>query len=130
MKKTILALLLTLSFIGCKKKDDKPDTSLKTITYTFVPNGANSDVSFKSIQQGTQIYAGEKNTLFSVNDQVAIGDKTTLQMKTTNRNTVPTKYEIRITYNNKQIGFSDKVEYDGASRHIILQKTFTKEDFQ
>lgn len=128
MKKTILTLLIAISLFGCKKKEEVDDNSLKTVTYTFAPNGANSEIIYKSIQQGTQVNAGYKLALFSVNDQVKIGDKTTLIMSTTA--VPPSNYEIRISYGGKQIASASKNQGGGSSSGVVLEKTFTSTDFK
>ena len=116
--KLILILLLAASLIGCKK--DKIDTQLKSVVYTFVPNGTESSITYNNVNFAS------KHTTISVGDQVAIGDKVILKMSTTN---IPSKYEVSITYNDRQIAVSSKIQYDGVNRYIVLEKTFTKKDF-
>jgi hypothetical protein len=122
IKNALLILFILSSALSGCRKERMIDTSPKTVTYTFVPNGVNAHIGYQSVQMRKLVDVGSKNTLFSVDDEVIIGSKTTLVM-TTPSAIAPAGYEIRISYNGNQIasasGFKD----------LTLKKTFTKEDF-
>lgn len=133
MKKTLLALLLALSFIGCKKKEDVNvnDTSLKAVTYTFAPNGASSQIIYKSLQTGKSLSLSNQVALYSVNDQVKIGDKIELMMRTGKENPITRTYEIRVSYNGNIIYSDSNYKTDAAgTRYITLDRVLTKEDLK
>src|SRR5882762_9352828 len=127
MKIIVTSLLVILLFARCSKdKSETTDTSLKTVTYTFAPNGANSQISYTSVQLGKTIGAGYHFAIYSVNDQVKIGDKIHLQMQTTDD--LPQVYEIRILFSKKLIAVYGTVETAGNIKTVAFNKTFTKED--
>lgn len=129
MKKLLLIALLGITLFSCKKDKETEDASLKTITYTFAPNGTNAQIIYLSNQQGKTINAGFQSALFSVNDQVKPGDKIKLQMST--NSTITRSFEIRVTHNNKSIITKGGYETDGAgTKYIVLEKTLTASDFK
>lgn len=128
MKKSIIAILFALSFVGCKKKQDEPDRTSRKITYTFAPNGATSQITYRSVKNGYPINVGPISDFYFASDDVVIGDKTILQMSTTAD--VPTNYKVTIAYLGIPIGTSSNVVSDADGKHITLEKTFTKEDFE
>jgi hypothetical protein len=126
-KKSILALLFILSFAACKKKQDKPDRTVRKVTYTFTPNGASSLIVYRSIKNGNEISRSPISDVYIAYDEVVIGDKTTLKMSTTAN--IPSTYRVTIDYIGVTIGLSSTVVSDAEGKHVILEKTFTKEDF-
>ena len=126
-KKSILALLFILSFAACKKKQDKPDRTVRKVTYTFTTNGASSLIVYRSIKNGNEISRSPISDVYIAYDEVVIGDKTTLKMSTTAN--IPSTYRVTIDYLGVTIGLSSTVISDAEGKHVILEKTFTKEDF-
>ena len=126
-KNSILALLVILSFAACKKKQDKPDRTVRKVTYTFTPNGASSLIVYRSIKNGNEISRSPISDIYIAYDEVVIGDKTTLKMSTTAN--IPSTYRVTIDYLGVTIGLSSTVISDAEGKHVILEKTFTKEDF-
>jgi hypothetical protein len=127
-KKSILALLFALSFAACKKKQDKPDRTVRKVTYTFTPNGASSLIVYRSIKNGNEISRSPVSDIYIAYDEVMIGDKTTLKMSTTAN--VPPTYRVTIDYLGITIGMASTVVSDAEGKHVIIEKTFTKEDFE
>lgn len=126
-KNSILAILFILSFAACKKKQDKPDRTVRKVTYTFTPNGASSLIVYRSIKNGNEISRSPISDVYIAYDEVVIGDKTTLKMSTTAN--IPSTYRVTIDYIGVTIGLSSTVVSDAEGKHVILEKTFTKEDF-
>lgn len=126
-KKSILALLFILTFAACKKKQEEPDRTVRKVTYTFTPNGASSLIVYQSIKNGNEISRSPISDIYIAYDEVVIGDKTTLKMSTTAN--IPSTYRVTIDYLGVTIGLSSTVISDAEGKHVILEKTFTKEDF-
>lgn len=128
MKKLTLAILIACSFAACKKKETPRDKTTKKVTYTFTPSGASSLIIYESIQNGHPISRSPISDTFIANDEVRIGDKVTLEMTTTAA--IPTLYRVSIGYLGITIGTSSTIVSDASGKHVKLEKTFTKEDFQ
>ena len=128
MKKLTPILLVAVLFLGCKKKTDEADRTQRKVTYTFSPNGASSQIMYKSIEKGYQVSNGPITDAYLAIDEVVIGDKTVLQMST--KLSVPASYEIKIAYNGKQIGYTSSIKTDATGKYLLLEKTFVKEDFE
>jgi hypothetical protein len=128
MKKLTLALLLTLSIAGCKKKEDEPDRTIRKVTYTFTPDGASSQITYQSVKNGYPISRSPISDVYFAYDEVLIGDRAVLKMSTTAP--VTPSYKVTISYLGIPIGISSAVVSDADGKHIVLEKTFTKEDFE
>lgn len=115
-----------LSLFSCKKNDVDTfdDTALRSVTYTFSPGGAQSDIGFYNHRDGRNDGRQNVATLLNITDQVKIGANIQLFMNTTN-NPVG-NFSIRLNINGKQV---KEVSGGANNKNIQLQYTVRKEDF-